>query len=357
MWQPTDDLRIAELRPLLPPAILLEEIPLTEEVATTVVAARQAAGRIVHGADDRLLVVVGPCSIHDPKAALEYAELLRKARGRFGGELELVMRVYFEKPRTTLGWKGFINDPDLDGSCKINKGLRAARQLLADLGRMAVPAATEFVDTITPQFIADLVSWAAIGARTTESPVHRQLASGLSMPVGFKNGTDGNVQIAVDAIRAVRAPHSFLSVTKQGIAAIVSTRGNDTCHIVLRGAHGGPNYGPEHVATAARALTQSGLDAAVMIDLSHGNSQKDFARQPVVAEAVAAQVAAGSRTIVGVMIESHLVAGRQELTSGAALVHGQSITDACLDWASTAPVLEVLARAVSERRAVAGKGA
>ncbi|MCB9507659.1 MAG: 3-deoxy-7-phosphoheptulonate synthase [Myxococcales bacterium] len=346
----TDDLRIEQLRPLLPPAILIEEIPLSEQTSAVVAASRRAIADIVQRRDDRLLVVVGPCSIHDVSAALEYGRRLRAEADRFADELLLVMRVYFEKPRTTVGWKGLINDPRLDGTFDINNGLRTARSLLAQLGELGVPAGTEYLDTISPQFIADLVSWGAIGARTTESQVHRELASGLSMPVGFKNGTGGSIQIAVDAVRAARHPHRFLSVTKQGLAAIVATRGNEDCHVILRGANAGPNYDAGHVATASRLLADAGLPAALMIDCSHGNSRKDPARQATVAASVGEQLAAGEHAIRGVMIESHLVGGRQDYNRDNA-VFGQSITDACLGWDETLPLFESLAAAVRARRA------
>jgi 3-deoxy-7-phosphoheptulonate synthase len=346
----TDDLRIERIRPLIPPAILMEQHEITERASTTVAEAREAINRVLREEDDRLLAVVGPCSIHDVDAAREYGERLRGVANRLADDLLLVMRVYFEKPRTTVGWKGLINDPRVDGSFAINDGLGLARRLLLDLGNMGVPVGCEFLDTITPQFIADLVSWGAIGARTTESQVHRELASGLSMPVGFKNGTDGNVQIAVDAIRAAMHPHQFLSVTKQGLAAIVVTRGNDACHVILRGGHRRPNYHAEDVEQAARALSRAGLPARVMIDCSHGNSGKDPARQPAVARDVAGQIADGSRRVFGVMIESHLVGGRQDVRPGQPLVRGQSITDACLGWDDTVPVLDDLAKAVRARR-------
>jgi 3-deoxy-7-phosphoheptulonate synthase len=346
----TDDLRIAAIHPLIPPAILMEEIPISDRAAVLVDRARSEATRIIHGQDDRLLVIVGPCSIHDVQAALEYGRMLGDAIETHKHELHICMRVYFEKPRTTVGWKGLINDPLLDGSYAINKGLRLARKLLLDLAEMGVPAATEFVDTITPQFLADLVAWAAIGARTTESPVHRQLASGLSMPVGFKNGTDGNVQIASDAIRAVRDKHHFLSVTKQGISAIVATRGNDAAHAILRGSRHGPNYSEKDVAEAMQTLGKNGLDRGLMVDCSHGNSSKDYRRQPEVCLDVARQVEKGSKAIMGVMLESHLVAGRQDIVPGQPLVYGQSITDACIDWASTTPLFDAMAKAVIARR-------
>ena len=350
MFRLTDDLRIERLGPLIPPAILMEQHPLTETASTTVAEGREAATRILRGEDDRLLVVVGPCSIHDVAAARDYGQRLRAAADQLAEDLLLVMRVYFEKPRTTVGWKGLINDPRLDGSFAINEGLGLARALLLDLAKMGLPAGCEFLDTITPQFIADLVSWGAIGARTTESQVHRELASGLSMPVGFKNGTDGNVQIAVDAVRAASHPHCFLSVTKQGLAAIVSTKGNDACHIILRGAVRGPNYQAEDVEAAAGILRRAGLPPRLMIDCSHGNSGKDHARQPAVARDIAAQITDGCPHVFGVMLESHLVGGRQDARPGQPLVYGQSITDACLGWDDTIPVLEELAKAVRTRR-------
>jgi len=350
MFHATDDLRIGGYRPLLPPAILMEELPISESAATLVTTARQQTEAIVAGKDDRLLAIVGPCSIHDPEAALEYSEHLRQAAARLSTELFVIMRVYFEKPRTTVGWKGLINDPHLDGSFDINNGLRRARKLLLDLAERGIPAGSEFLDTITPQFIADVISWGAIGARTTESQVHRELASGMSIPIGFKNGTDGNIQIALDAIGAARNPHHFLSVTKQGISAIVETRGNDTCHLILRGATTGPNYDSDSVADAAQRLNAKGLCDRIMIDCSHGNSDKDYTRQPVAAAAVASQIAQGSKNICGVMLESHLKAGNQKQNPGQPLVYGQSITDACMAWEMTEPVLENLAEAVREQR-------
>jgi 3-deoxy-7-phosphoheptulonate synthase len=350
VFQTTDDLRIAALRPLIPPAILMEELPLTERASITVVRARELAGDIIHGRDDRLLVVVGPCSIHDPQAALEYGGLLQACAERLSDDLCIVMRVYFEKPRTTVGWKGLINDPHLDGSFNINHGLRIGRGLLVELADSGLPVGSEFLDTISPQFIADLVSWGAIGARTTESQVHRELASGLSMPVGLKNGTDGNIQIAIDAMRAAQHPHHFLSVTKQGISAIVATSGNDSCHLILRGSNTGTNYAAAEVGAATVKLQEAGLPHRVMVDCSHGNSDKDHRRQPVVAQAVGEQVAAGSSSICGVMLESHLVEGRQDQVEGKPLEYGQSITDACISWADTVPVLEGLATAVQQRR-------
>ena len=296
------------------------------------------------------MVVVGPCSIHDPKAALEYADLLKVARDKYAGELEVVMRVYFEKPRTTVGWKGLINDPDLDASFNINKGLRIGRQLLLDINAKGLPAGCEFLDMISPQYMADLVSWGAIGARTTESQVHRELSSGLSCPVGFKNGTDGNVKIAVDAVQAASRPHSFLSVTKGGHSAIVRTRGNDDCHIILRGGNDGPNYSAAHIQAASEVIEKAGLKPKIMIDASHANSSKKPENQPIVMDDVAQQIEAGDQRICGVMIESHLVAGRQDQVEGKPLVYGQSITDGCIDWETTERVLARLAEAVKVRR-------
>jgi 3-deoxy-7-phosphoheptulonate synthase len=350
MFKVTDDLRIADLRPLIPPAILMEQFPISETASNTVSAAREQTSRIIHGNDDRLLVVVGPCSIHDPKAALDYGGRLKEQAERLDNELAILMRVYFEKPRTTVGWKGLINDPRLDDSFAINEGLQLARSLLLDLGNMGLAVGSEFLDTITPQFIADLISWGAIGARTTESQVHRELASGLSMPVGFKNGTDGNVQIVVDAIGAARNPHHFLSVTKQGISAIVATDGNNSCHPILRGSTVGPNYHDMDIQRLGASLEKAGLGDRIMIDCSHGNSNKDHARQPQVAEELAGMVASGNERICGAMLESHLVGGRQDNESGAELVYGQSITDACISWEETVPILERLAAAVRQRR-------
>ena len=350
MFESTDDLRIDQLKPLIPPAILMEELPVSEQASHTVAAGRRELDAILAGADDRLAVVVGPCSIHDPQAALEYGDKLRERAAALKEDLCVVMRVYFEKPRTTVGWKGLINDPRLDDSFDINSGLRAARGLLVELADAGLPAASEFLDTITPQFIADLICWGAIGARTTESQVHRELASGLSMSVGFKNGTDGNVQIALDAIGAARHPHHFLSVTKQGISAIVATAGNACCHLILRGGSQGPNYHPGSVSAAAAKLKEAGLPHRVMVDCSHGNSDKDHRRQPAVARDIAAQIAGGSEDIFGVMLESHLIAGSQQLGVGD-LVYGQSITDACMGWDDTLAVLDELATAVARRRA------
>ncbi|MFT7579951.1 MAG: 3-deoxy-7-phosphoheptulonate synthase [Myxococcota bacterium] len=350
MQSPTDDVRIDQLRPLIPPACLIEEIPMPDAGVEFVAASRRAAAEIVKGDDDRLLVVCGPCSIHDAGAARDYARLLKVCADRFAEDLFIVMRVYFEKPRTTVGWKGLINDPHLDGSFQINQGLRQARKLLCDLTELQVPAGCEFLDTITPQFVGDLVSWGAIGARTTESQVHRELASGLSCPVGFKNGTSGSVQIAVDAVRAASSPHHFLSVTKQGIAAIVRTRGNDACHVILRGGKSGPNFGAEAVGEAVSMLGSAQRSESLMVDCSHANSGKNHKNQPGVASAIAARVADGDRSVFGLMLESHLVGGRQTYTPGEPLVYGQSITDACMAWEDTVPVLETLAKAVTARR-------
>ncbi len=344
-----DDVRIKEIKELAPPAHILREFPATEMAAETTFSARQAIHRILHGADGRLLVVIGPCSIHDHDAALEYARRLQAERGRFEADLLILMRVYFEKPRTTVGWKGLINDPNLDGSFRINEGLRLARQLLYEINELGLPCATEFLDAITPQYTADLISWGAIGARTTESQVHRELASGLSCPVGFKNGTDGNVRIAVDAIRAAASPHHFLSVTKAGHSAIVSTNGNEDCHVILRGGKV-PNYDAASVDAACKDLGASGLAARVMIDCSHANCSKQFQRQVEVARDVSEQIAAGDDRIFGVMVESHLKPGRQDLLPGKALEYGLSITDACLGWEDSMNVLELLADAVRRRR-------
>ena len=345
----TDDLRIREIKEVLTPETVLGEFPITEGAAETVYQTRQAIHRILYGADDRLLVIMGPCSIHDVKAAHEYAGKLKEAKDRLSADLVVVMRVYFEKPRTTVGWKGLINDPDLDGSFRINDGLRTARRLLLDLNDMGMPAGSEFLDMITPQYVADLVSWGAIGARTTESQVHRELASGLSCPVGFKNGTDGNIRIALEAIRAAHAPHHFLSVTKAGRSAIVSTTGNEDCHVILRGGKQ-PNHDAASVDAAAKSLAEAGIPARIMIDFSHGNSAKDPAKQMEVGCEVAAQIAGGDERIFGIMVESHLKAGRQDLVSGKDLVYGLSITDACIGWEESQKLLETLADAVRKRR-------
>ena len=346
----TDDLRIDEIFPLIQPATLMREWPLGQTESAFVESSRRATEKILRGEDDRLLVVAGPCSIHDEAQALEYGKLIAEARKKFAADIELVMRVYFEKPRTTVGWKGFINDPKLDESFDINNGLRGARRLLIELARMGVPAGTEFLDVITPQYIADVVVWGAIGARTTESQVHRQLASGLSMPVGFKNGTDGNIQIALDAIEASSQPHHFLSVTKDGVAAIVRTKGNSTCHVILRGGKAGPNFDAESIKAVVDQLIARNLPPYTMVDCSHGNSLKDYRKQPLVAESLARQISGGSKSIAGVMIESHLVEGKQNAKPGQSLVYGQSITDACISWESTGQVLDQLAAAVRARR-------
>ena len=346
----TDDLRIRALQPLVSPADLIAVLPCETAMSDTVAAARAACHAIVQGDDDRLIVVVGPCSIHDPAAALEYAGRLRALRDIHGDALELVMRVYFEKPRTTIGWKGLINDPGLDGSFRIDTGLRTARGLLREIAAMGLPAGVEFLDIISPQYIADLVAWGAIGARTTESQVHRELASGLSCPVGFKNGTGGDVHIAVDAVGAASHPHHFLAIGKDGRAAIATTAGNPDCHVILRGG-AQPNYDAASVAAASAVLQAQGRRAALMIDASHANSGKNPDRQPAVIDAIAAQLEDGETRIVGTMIESHLVAGQQALVPGVPLVYGQSITDGCIDWATTVRVLDRLANAVRTRRA------
>jgi 3-deoxy-7-phosphoheptulonate synthase len=346
----TRDLHVQSIRPLIPPAILLEELPLGKKGSATVTHAREEVSRILGFQDDRLIVVVGPCSIHDPAAGLDYGRRLREVAHELAADLRIVMRVYFEKPRTTVGWKGLINDPDLDGSFAINRGLRLARRLLLELVDLGVPCGCEFLDPISPQFTSDLVTWAAIGARTTESQVHRELASGLSMPVGFKNGTDGGVQIAIDAVRAAAHPHSFLGVTEQGLAGIVSTRGNPDCHVILRGGQSGPNHDAMSVQKTLAALRDAGIAPRLMIDTSHGNSDKDHGRQPAVARDIAAQIAQGETGIIGVMMESFLVDGRQDLVDRARLVYGKSVTDACLGWDQTVPVLHELADAVRQRR-------
>jgi len=348
-----DDVRIARLRPVLPPAILIEQLPLGPDAETFVYSARREVSAILHGMDDRMLVVVGPCSIHDVEAARAYAERLAGVEPALSDALLLVMRVYFEKPRTRVGWKGLINDPHLDGSFRINEGLTLARGLLVGLAEKRVRAGCEFLDTITPQFLADTVSWGAIGARTTESQVHRELASGLSMPVGFKNGTDGNVKIAIDAVTASGHPHCFLSVTKHGLAAIVETKGNPDTHLILRGANSGPNYDAESVAAACAGLRDSGQRPRLMVDCSHGNSGKDPRRQIAVAADLARRRAEGDPAVFGVMLESHLVEGRQAPGPRSQLTYGQSITDACLGWEATEEILEKLAEAVRAGRAAA----
>ena len=350
MLQRTDDLRITETRPLIPPAILLEEIPVSETASNVVSDTRKAVARVIAGQDPRLVVIAGPCSIHDTKAALEYAGRLKSLADRYTGHLLVLMRSYFEKPRTSVGWKGLINDPDLDESYHINKGLRLARKLLLDVNDMGLPTASEFLDVQIPQHIADLTSWVAIGARTTESQVHRELASGLSMPVGFKNSTDGSTDIAVDAVLTARSQHWFPSVTKQGVSAIFQTVGNDACHVILRGGtRTGPNYDAEHVAKVCAKLAARGLRQSVMVDCSHGNSRKDHRKQAEVAASLSAQVAAGSNQIFGAMLESQLVEGRQDFVPGQPSIYGLSITDACLSLEQTEPLLEQFARAQQSR--------
>ncbi len=353
MLKTTDDLRITELRELTPPIEIMRAFPRTDTATQTVLRARHALHNILCGSDDRLAVVIGPCSIHDPLAAMDYAERLRSVRERLGGQLEIVMRVYFEKPRTTVGWKGLINDPALDGSFDIDTGLRTARKLLLDINNLGLPAGCEFLDMTTPQYIADLVSWAAIGARTTESQIHRELASGLSCPVGFKNGTDGNVRIALDAVKSASQPHHFMAVTKTGRSAIASTTGNADCHIILRGGTA-PNYDAASVAAACAEAGKAGLSPRLMVDASHANSGKKPENQPAVLADIGTQLSAGEDRIIGVMAESNIVAGRQEL-GAEPLVYGQSITDGCIGWKDTVPVLENLAKAVAERRRVVGR--
>ncbi len=349
MLHRTDDLRIKEIKELAPPAHLLRELALSENAANTTFGARQDIHRILHGADDRLLVIMGPCSVHDVKAAKEYAGKLLEVKKKLAADLLVVMRVYFEKPRTTVGWKGLINDPNLDGSFRINEGLKIARELLLELNESGMPVGCEFLDMITPQYIADLVSWGAIGARTTESQIHRELASGLSCPVGFKNGTDGNIRIAIDAIRAAQAPHHFLSVTKAGHSAIVSTAGNEDCHLILRGGKA-PNYDAASVDATGRGLAEAGIPARIMIDFSHSNSSKKPEKQVDVGQDVAGQVAGGDDRIFGVMVESHLKAGRQDLLPGKPLTYGVSITDGCIGWEESRTLLETLADGVRKRR-------
>ena len=345
----TDDLRIKEIKELVSPAVVLKEFAITDAAAQTVTETRQAIHRIIHGADDRVLAIVGPCSIHDVKAAKEYAVKLKDYADKVSADLLIVMRVYFEKPRTTVGWKGLINDPKLDGSFNINEGLRVARQLLLEVNASGLPVGCEFLDMITPQYIADLVAWGAIGARTTESQIHRELASGLSCPVGFKNGTDGSVRIALDAIRAAQAPHHFLSVTKEGHSAIVSTSGNEDCHVILRGGKV-PNYSAADVDATGKALAEAGIPARIMIDFSHGNSSKVPAKQVDVGADVARQIEAGDGRIFGIMAESHLKAGRQDLVPGKPLAYGMSITDGCIGWDETRTMLDGLAAGVRARR-------
>ena len=351
MTHKVDDVRIREIKELAPPSHAIREFPISDATERITYETRQGIHGILHAADDRLLVIIGPCSIHDPKSALEYARRLALEKNRHADDLLIVMRVYFEKPRTTVGWKGLINDPHLDGTFSINEGLRLARSVLLDINELGVAAGVEYLDMITPQYIADLVSWGAIGARTTESQVHRELASGLSCPVGFKNGTDGNVRIAVDAIKTSRQPHHFLSVTKGGHSAIVSTNGNEDCHVILRGGPV-PNYDAASVAAAAKELAAAGLEQRLMIDFSHTNSSKDYLRQLEVCADVAGQIAAGEYRIIGVMAESHLHPGRQDLVPGKPLAYGVSITDACIGWDDSVKMLERLAEAVRLRRLV-----
>ncbi len=350
MKYPTDDLRITAVKELLSPEEVHQEHPITKSAAELIYNTRQQEHDILTGKDDRLIVIVGPCSIHDPKAACDYAARLKEVRETLKDDLLIIMRVYFEKPRTRVGWKGLINDPDLDGSFHINKGLNLARKLLLELNEMGVPAATEYLDLISPQYVADLISWGAIGARTTESQAHRELASGLSCPAGFKNGTDGNLNIAVDAICSASQPHNFLSVTKAGCSAIFSTKGNDDCHIILRGGNNAPNYDANSVNLACQALKNAGLRENIMIDLSHANSNKQPEKQTQVGENVAKQIATGDQRIIGIMIESHLIGGRQNIVDGKAPTYGQSITDGCLSWDDSVPLLKNLAASVRHRR-------
>lgn len=345
-----DDVRIAGIKPLIPPAVLMNELPATDAIADFLSESRRQAEAIIRGEDDRLLVIVGPCSIHDPEAAIEYAKLLKADTAKYKDDLFIVMRVYFEKPRTTVGWKGLINDPHLDGSFDINEGLHRARRLLLKLAEMEIPSGTEFLDTISPQFFADLVTWGAIGARTTESQIHRELASGLSCPVGFKNGTGGSIQIALDAIGAARGAHHFLSVTKQGVSAIVATKGNDCCHLILRGGKSGPNYDAEAVREVVKVLEKANLPTQLMIDCSHGNSSKDYRKQPEVARDIGKQIAGGSKDVAAVMLESHLKPGNQKLNGGKDLEYGVSVTDACMDYEMTKGVFDELAAAIRKRR-------
>lgn len=345
----TDDLRICGIKEIASPALVRTEFPISETAAETTYHARQAIHRILYGEDERLLVIIGPCSIHNPEAALEYASRLKAVREELAEDLMIVMRVYFEKPRTTVGWKGLINDPNLDGTFEINKGIRLARKLLLDINNMGIPAATEFLDLITPQYVADLVSWGAIGARTTESQGHRELASGISCPVGFKNGTDGGIAIAIDAIRAAEHPHHFLSLTKEGHSAIFSTSGNEDCHVILRGGKE-PNYDAASVAHAVRELQEAGVKTSIMIDCSHANSRKQYQLQVEVGKDICSQVAGGNRNIIGTMVESHLNAGRQDVKPGVTPEYGTSITDACINWEDSAALLHLFAEAARSRR-------
>ncbi|MEM1221929.1 MAG: 3-deoxy-7-phosphoheptulonate synthase [Verrucomicrobiota bacterium] len=346
-----DDTKIAGMRPLLPPAILIEELPISSQAIRVIEAGRKESAAILNGSDDRLCVIVGPCSIHDQKAAIEYANLLKPIADQYKDDLLVIMRVYFEKPRTVVGWKGLINDPNIDGSFEINSGLRLAREILSQIAEIGLPTGTEFLDTIIPQFIADAVAWAAIGARTTESQIHRELASGLSMPVGFKNGTGGNVQMAIDAVRSANQPHWFPSVTKQGVTAIFQTTGNKDAHIILRGgSRTGTNYEAKDINPVLEKLGEYNLPQKLVVDCSHANSNKDHTRQAPVAQNLADQIAAGNHGIAGIMLESHLVEGRQNYTVDGDNVYGQSITDACISFEQTKPILENLAKAVQSRR-------
>ena len=350
MFWVTDDVRIEALKPLVPPAILMEELPLTNKAAEIVSKARSETAACIHGKDNRLVVITGPCSIHDSDAAKEYAEKLKEQADRFSDELLIIMRVYFEKPRTSIGWKGLINDPFIDETFQINKGLRIARELLVHLANMGLPAGCEFLDTIIPQFIADLVSWGAIGARTTESQIHRELASGMSCPIGFKNATNGNTQIAADAIEAAKHPHHFLSVTKQSVAAIVTTKGNRNCHVILRGSDNGPNYDDVSIQHTVSQLQKQNHLSRIMIDCSHGNSRKIPENQLKVAAEIAAMLETGNSPIFGIMLESSLVAGNQKVIPGEKLTYGQSITDACIGWEDTVSTLEMLAKSIKQSR-------
>ena len=348
MEEQIDDVRINQVTEVITPHQLMHEAPLDPNIIQSVFDSRERISKILHKKDDRLLIIIGPCSIHDPEAAMDYADKLQQVSNQYEGELEIVMRVYFEKPRTTIGWKGYINDPDLDGSNNIDKGLRLARQLLVDVSKLGLPAATEFLDPITPQYIGDLISWGAIGARTTESQIHRQLASGLSAPIGFKNGTDGSIQIAIDAIKSAMNPHMFLSVTKDGKSAIVSTTGNRDCHVIHRGGNLGENFSSQHINRSRELLEASGINTGIMVDLSHANSDKDFKKQAFAASSVCQQLSSIDNDLVGVMIESNLVEGRQNLSDK--LVYGQSVTDACLGWDSSLDILDQLSHAVKTRR-------
>ncbi len=348
-----DDLRIIKTQEVVTPTQVHSELPISDRAVQTVMDARAETHKILSGEDDRLLVVVGPCSIHDPDAALEYAEKLKTLKTELKDDLLIIMRVYFEKPRTTVGWKGLINDPDLNNTFNINKGLRMARKVLLDINNLGMPAATEYLDLITPQYVSDLISWGAIGARTTESQVHRELASGLSCPVGFKNATDGSFKIAIDAIKAAMSPHHFLSVTKEGRTAIFSTSGNEDAHIILRGGNDAPNYDAVNVEKVAEGMEQAGLRANIMIDFSHANSLKQFQRQMIVGEDVGEQIASGDKRIIGIMVESHLKSGRQDLIEGQPLTYGQSITDGCLGWDDSETLLKYIAEKVRKRRTVA----